>query len=239
MSEHLFAGPQGPEGKENPESGEEVKKEFKDFVSSSRKFMQELLELRSNTDQAATRESIIADIPFKGHTSWILICSIFIASIGLNADSTAVVIGAMLISPLMGPILGTGMSLAINDIDLMRRSLQQFPGHGCAQCTHGLSFLCAFFRCGMNPPNFWQGPNRDIRDVLIAFFGGLALVIARAKKGTIASVIFGVAIATALMPPLCTVGYGLAVRKFDFALQAMYLFTINSVFIALGHLLGD
>ena len=233
MSEHLFAGPQGPEGKENPESGEEVKKEFKDFVSSSRKFMQELLELRSNTDQAATRESIIADIPFKGHTSWILICSIFIASIGLNADSTAVVIGAMLISPLMGPILGTGMSLAINDIDLMRRSLRNFL------VMVVLSVLTAFLFFALFPlrdesSELLARTKPDIRDVLIAFFGGLALVIARAKKGTIASVIFGVAIATALMPPLCTVGYGLAVRKFDFALQAMYLFTINSVFIALA-----
>jgi len=233
MSEHLFAGPQGPEGKENPESGEEVKKEFKDFVSSSRKFLQELLELRSNTDQAATRESIIADIPFKGHTSWILICSIFIASIGLNADSTAVVIGAMLISPLMGPILGTGMSLAINDIDLMRRSLRNFL------VMVVLSVLTAFLFFAIFPlrdesSELLARTKPDIRDVLIAFFGGLALVIARAKKGTIASVIFGVAIATALMPPLCTVGYGLAVRKYDFALQAMYLFTINSVFIALA-----
>ena len=77
-----------------------------------------------------TKESIIADIPFKGHTSWILVCSIFIASIGLNANSTAVVIGAMLISPLMGPILGMGMSLAINDIDTLRRSLKKLHGHG-------------------------------------------------------------------------------------------------------------
>ena len=233
MSEHLFAGPQGPEGKNNPESGEEVKKEFKDFISSSRRFLQELLELRSNTDQAATRESIIADIPFKGHTSWILICSIFIASIGLNADSTAVVIGAMLISPLMGPILGTGMSLAINDIDLMRRSLRNFL------VMVVLSVLTAFLFFAIFPlrdesSELLARTKPDIRDVLIAFFGGLALVIARAKKGTIASVIFGVAIATALMPPLCTVGYGLAVRRFDFALQAMYLFTINSVFIALA-----
>ena len=233
MSEHLFAGPQGPKGDETPESKEEVKKDFKGFVESSRKFLQELLELRSNTDQAATRESIIADIPFKGHTSWILICSIFIASIGLNADSTAVVIGAMLISPLMGPILGTGMSLAINDIDLMRRSLRNFL------VMVVLSVLTAFLFFAIFPlrdesSELLARTKPDIRDVLIAFFGGLALVIARAKKGTIASVIFGVAIATALMPPLCTVGYGLAVRRFDFALQAMYLFTINSVFIALA-----
>lgn len=106
----------------NQDSGDEVKKDFKGLVGSVRKFLSELLEIRTNTDATATKESIIADITFKGHTSWILICSIFIASVGLNANSTAVVIGAMLISPLMGPILGMGMSLAINDIDTLRRS---------------------------------------------------------------------------------------------------------------------
>ncbi|MBT8186741.1 MAG: DUF389 domain-containing protein, partial [Croceitalea sp.] len=108
------------------ESSEEVKKDFKGLLWSVRKFLSDLLEIRSNTDPVATKDSIIADIPFKGHTSWILVCSIFIASVGLNANSTAVVIGAMLISPLMGPILGMGMSLAINDIDTLRRSLKNF-----------------------------------------------------------------------------------------------------------------
>ncbi|MAO15754.1 MAG: hypothetical protein CMH44_02545, partial [Muricauda sp.] len=110
----------------NQDSGDEVKKDFKGLLGSVRKFLSDLLEIRSNTDAAATKESIIADIPFKNHTTWILVCSIFIASIGLNANSTAVVIGAMLISPLMGPILGMGMSLAINDIDTLRRSLKNF-----------------------------------------------------------------------------------------------------------------
>ncbi len=106
------------------DSGEEVKKDFQGLLGSSKKFLSDLLDIRRNTDQEATKEAIIADIPFKGHTSWILVCSIFIASVGLNANSTAVVIGAMLISPLMGPILGIGMSLAINDIDTLRRSLK-------------------------------------------------------------------------------------------------------------------
>lgn len=100
------------------ESGEEVKKDLKGLAGSVKRFLSELLDIRTNTDQEATKEAIIADIPFKGHTSWILICSIFIASIGLNANSTAVVIGAMLISPLMGPILGIGLSIGINDIDI-------------------------------------------------------------------------------------------------------------------------
>lgn len=198
-----------------------------------RRFLSELLEIRTNTDAVATKESIIADITFKGHTSWILVCSIFIASVGLNANSTAVVIGAMLISPLMGPILGVGLSLAINDIDTLRRSLKNFA------VMVVLSVVTAFFFFYLFPlqdesSELLARTKPDIRDVLIAFFGGLALVIARAKKGTIASVIFGVAIATALMPPLCTVGFGLAIGKLWYAAGAMYLFTINTIFIGLA-----
>ena len=211
----------------------ELKQSAKGLYEILRSFLSELLNIRTNTDIQATKDSIIADIPFKGHTSWILICSIFIASIGLNANSTAVVIGAMLISPLMGPILGLGFSLATNDIDLLNRSLKNFMVMVC------LSVVTAFLF-------FWIFPLRDessellarvkpdIRDVLIAFFGGTALVVARARKGTMASVIFGVAIATALMPPLCTVGFGLAIGNASYALGALYLFLINTIFIAIA-----
>jgi len=211
----------------------ELKQSAKGLFEILRSFLSELLNIRTNTDMQATKDSIIADIPFKGHTSWILICSIFIASIGLNANSTAVVIGAMLISPLMGPILGLGFSLATNDIDLLNRSLKNF------MVMVGLSVVTAFLF-------FWIFPLRDessellarvkpdIRDVLIAFFGGTALVVARARKGTMASVIFGVAIATALMPPLCTVGFGLAIGNASYALGALYLFLINTIFIAIA-----
>ncbi len=215
------------------DSSEEIKKDFKGLLGSAQKFLFELLEIRSNTDPVATKESIIADIPFKGHTSWILVCSIFIASIGLNANSTAVVIGAMLISPLMGPILGMGMSLAINDIDMLRRSLKNFAVMVVLSVLTAFLFFY-FFPLRDESSELLARTAPDIRDVLIAFFGGLALVVARAKKGTIASVIFGVAIATALMPPLCTVGFGLAIGKPLYALGAMYLFTINTIFIALA-----
>ncbi len=179
------------------------------------------------------RDSIVADIPFKGHTSWILICSIFIASIGLNANSTAVVIGAMLISPLMGPILGMGLSLAINDVDTLRRSLKNFGIMVVLSILKAFLFF-KFFPLRNESSELLARTAPDIRDVLIAFFGGLALVIARAKKGTMASVIFGVAIATALMPPLCTLGFGLAIGNWNYALGAMYLFTINTIFIGLA-----
>jgi len=215
------------------EKRQEVEKDFKGLLGSVRSFLKDLLNIRENTDQQATREAIEQDISFKGHTAWILVCSIFIASIGLNANSTAVVIGAMLISPLMGPILGIGMSLAINDIFTLRRSLKNFA------VMVVLSVLTAFLFFNFFPiqdesSELLARTEPDIRDVLIAFFGGLALVIARARKGTIATVIFGVAIATALMPPLCTVGFGLAIRNWEYAGGAMYLFTINTIFIALA-----
>jgi uncharacterized hydrophobic protein (TIGR00271 family) len=215
------------------DKGNEVKKDFQGLLGSTKKFLSELLDIRNNTDQEATRESIVADIPFKGHTSWILVCSIFIASIGLNANSTAVVIGAMLISPLMGPILGMGLSLAINDIDTLRRSLKNFGVMVVLSILTAFLFF-KFFPLRDESSELLARTAPDIRDVLIAFFGGLALVIARAKKGTIASVIFGVAIATALMPPLCTVGFGLAIGNWEYALGAMYLFTINTIFIGLA-----
>lgn len=216
-----------------------IKRDALGLWAKIKTFLIELLDFRSDTDRDSTIEAIVKDIPFKGATAWILICSIFVASIGLNANSTAVVIGAMLISPLMGPILGIGLSIAINDIDTLRKSLINFG------VMILLSVLTAFLF-------FWLFPLReessellartkpDIRDVLIAFFGGLALIIARTKKGTIASVIFGVAIATALMPPLCTVGFGLSQaflgnpKGLAFAAGAFYLFVINTIFIALA-----
>lgn len=221
--------PQSP----NQNSGEDVKKDFSGLLGSLKRFLSELLDIRHNTDQKATIASIIEDIPFKGHTSWILICSIFIASVGLNANSTAVVIGAMLISPLMGPILGMGMSLAINDIDTLRRSLKNFGVMVVLSVLTAFLFF-RFFPLRDESSELLARTAPDIRDVLIAFFGGLALVIARAKKGTIASVIYGVAIATALMPPLCTVGFGLAIGNFSYASGAMYLFIINTIFIGLA-----
>lgn len=212
---------------------EAVKKDAEGLLKSIKHFLQELLDFREDTDRDATIEAIKNDIPFKGATAWILVCSIFVASIGLNANSTAVVIGAMLISPLMGPILGVGLSIAINDIDTLKRSLINLA------IMIVLSLLTAFlffrfFPLSEDTSELLGRVQPDIRDVLIAFFGGLALIIARTKRGTIASVIFGVAIATALMPPLCTAGYGLAKANWKYFGQAMYLFTINTIFIALA-----
>lgn len=210
-----------------------VKKDAKGLLESVKKFLNELFDFRDDTDHEATVNAIKADIPFKGATAWILIFAVFVASIGLNADSTAVVIGAMLISPLMGPILGLGMSFALNDINTFKKSLTNLG------VMIGLSLFASFmffylFPLSEDTSELLGRVRPDIRDVLIAFFGGLALMVARTKKGTVASVIFGVAIATALMPPLCTAGYGLAKGNFSYFFGAMFLFTINTIFIALA-----
>lgn len=211
----------------------DVQRDAQGFFKSALEFLKLLLSFRKDTDYKSTLEAIKADIPFRGATAWVLICSIFLASIGLNANSTAVVIGAMLIAPLMGPVLGFGVSLALNDVETLRRSLINFLVMVLLSVSTATLFF-ALFPLREESSELLARVSPDIRDVMIAFFGGLALIIARTKKGTIASVIFGVAIATALMPPLCTVGYGLAQGNVAYALGALYLFTINTIFIALA-----
>ena len=206
---------------------------FSQLFSDTRIYLVNLLDFRKDADQISTTEAIKADIQFKGATAWILICSILVASIGLNTNSIPVVIGAMLISPLMGPILGIGLSIAINDIDTLKTSLISLG------TMIILSILTSFiyfwiFDINADTSELFARTRPDIREILIAFFGGLALIIARTKKGTIATVIYGVAIATALIPPLCTAGYGIAVGDLDYFLGAMYLFIINTIFIALA-----
>ncbi|OBX25820.1 putative hydrophobic protein (TIGR00271 family) [Gelidibacter algens] len=237
MEENKFNFSEEEKSKEQDNAAEStkdaVKKDAQGLWVSIKRFFSELLDFREDTDRDATLAAIKGDIPFKGATAWILICSIFVASIGLNANSAAVVIGAMLISPLMGPILGVGLSIAINDIDTLKRSLINLVIMIVLSLTTAFLFF-KFFPLSEDTSELLGRVKPDIRDVLIAFFGGLALIIARTKKGTIASVIFGVAIATALMPPLCTAGYGLAKGNFPYFFGAMYLFTINTIFIALA-----
>ena len=224
---------QQPQEKSLENSKSALKQDVKGLFSSLKLFLIELLDFRHDTDREATISAIKADISIKGATAWILICSIFVCSVGLNANSTAVVIGAMLISPLMGPILGVGLSIATNDIDTLKKSMINLGTMLVLSLfTATLCFL--FLPLYEDNSELLGRVKPDIRDVLIAFFGGLALIIARTKKGTIATVIFGVAIATALMPPLCTAGYGLSQGNWEYFRGAMLLFIINTIFIALA-----
>ncbi|WP_299215638.1 DUF389 domain-containing protein [uncultured Aquimarina sp.] len=222
-----------PVNSEQEEIKESVKRDAKGLFVSIKLFLSGLLDIRSDTDRDQTIEDVKNDIPFKGHTAWILIFSVFVASIGLNVSSTAVVIGAMLISPLMGPIVGVGLSIAINDIDTLKRSLVNLG------VMVGLSVLTATLYFAVSPlteltPELESRTAPTILDVFVAISGGLALIVAKSKKGTMPNAIAGVAIATALMPPLCTVGYGIAELNPEYAIGAIYLFSINAIFIALS-----
>lgn len=172
---------------------------------------------------------------FKGTNLWILVFAIIVASVGLNTNSTAVIIGAMLISPLMGPINGMGYSIATYDYQLFRKAVKNFSFAVLA------SLAASTFYFGLSPVSTAHSEllartSPTIYDVLIALFGGLAGIVAITSKNK-GNVIPGVAIATALMPPLCTAGYGLATAKFNFFFGAIYLFTINTVFIAISSIL--
>lgn len=186
-------------------------------------------------DPNSIYKQISEGVKFRGTNLWILMCSTLVCSVGLNMNSTAVVIGAMLISPLLGPINGIGFSIAIYDIKLFKKSLNNFLF---AIIT---AFLSATLYFLITPISTAQTEliartSPTIYDVLIALFGGTAGIIAMSTK-TKGTVIPGVAIATALMPPLCTAGYGLATLQISFLFGALYLFTINAVFIALASLL--
>lgn len=184
-------------------------------------------------DTESAAERIKAGIWFRGPNVWILAFSIIIASVGLNVNSTAVVIGAMLISPLMGPIIGVGLAMGTNDLDLLKLATKNLL----VMVLISLAASTLFFLLSplnlVNPTELEARTSPTIYDVLIALFGGLAGILenSRKERGT---AIAGVAIATALMPPLCTAGYGLSCLDFHFFFGAMYLFIINTVFITLA-----
>lgn len=183
--------------------------------------------------QEEVNSNIHKGIMIRGTNLWVLIFAIFIASLGLNTNSTAVIIGAMLISPLMGPIIGMGYSMGVYDFNLLKESLRNFL----FMIVVSLITSAIFFTLPLissTQSELLARTQPTTYDILIALFGGLAGMVAQTRKDRTGTVIPGVAIATALMPPLCTVGYGLATLQFRFMLGALYLFTINSIFIALA-----
>ncbi|MCA9785543.1 MAG: DUF389 domain-containing protein [Calditrichaeota bacterium] len=203
--------------------------------SSMRALMQQLFSLKPDTDYDGTLQRVRADIDFRGGNIWALVFAILIASVGLNVNSTAVVIGAMLISPLMGPIVGTGFGLATNDFPLLRRSARNLLlATGVALVASTLYFLISPLEDAQSELLARTRPT--LYDVMIALFGGGAGVVAVTRKAMKGNVVPGVAIATALMPPLCTAGYGLAQGNLWFFLGAMHLFLINALFICLATL---
>ena len=192
--------------------------------------------LPNKTEETATVEQISDGVTFRGANLWVLIFAIFIACLGLNLNSTAVIIGAMLISPLMGPIIGMGLAVGRADLELLKRSLTNYG------VSTVISVLTAALYFQLTPLTEAQSEllartSPTLYDVLIALFGGAAGILALSTGGK-GNVIPGVAIATALMPPLCTAGYGLAMGEWSFFFGAFYLYFINTVFIALATYVG-
>lgn len=202
-----------------------------------RKFFNEYLDLnRSKEDEQLTVDAIRSGVEFKGTNLWVLIFATFIASLGLNVNSTAVIIGAMLISPLMGPIMGVGLSIGLNDFELMKRSLKSYLVATLFSVTTAMIYF-SFTPLDEVQSELLARTSPTIYDVFIALVGGLAGIVALATKEK-GNVIPGVAIATALMPPLCTAGFGIATGNLLYFLGAFYLYFINSVFISLATYIG-
>ncbi|MEZ4722403.1 MAG: TIGR00341 family protein [Flavobacteriales bacterium] len=216
-----------------PENSEPKQKPLlqRRFIAEFLVFMRSRLNL--DDDKATpeeTSEYIRKGVEFKGTNVWILVFAIFIASVGLNVNSTAVVIGAMLISPLMGPIMGIGLGAGVFDFDLIKKSAKNLG------LMVGISVVTSTIYFALTPLSDAQSEllartQPTIWDVLIALFGGLTGIVAGSRKEK-SNAIPGVAIATALMPPLCTAGYGLGTGQWTYFFGAFYLFTINSVFIS-------
>ena len=199
------------------------------------RFLESFSLAKEKEDFEVVIDGVEKGVSFSGTNLWILVFAIFIASLVLNVNSTAVVIGAMLVSPLMGPIMGLGMGIAINDLQLLKKALANYAfAVGVGLTTSTIFFLLSPLNDASSEILARTSPT--IYDVLIAFFGGFAgiLAISSRQKG---NVIPGVAIATALMPPLCTAGYGLANWNLNYIFGAFYLFVINTVFIALATLI--
>lgn len=198
-----------------------------------REFITDTLNLTNYVDVPAANDNIRKNIPFKGPNVYILFSAVIIASVGLNVNSIPVIIGAMLISPLMGPIIGLGLGLGTNDRDLVLFSIKNLLVMVVISLLAAtLYFILTPLEID-NPTELLARTRPTIYDVFIALFGGMAGVLetARKEKGTVIS---GVAIATALMPPLCTVGYGIANMSWQYTIGALFLFSINCIFIAMA-----
>ncbi len=206
---------------------------MKDFIKKVLKYLRSIIHISDEIDYENASISIRKNIAFRGTNVFILACAIIIASVGLNVNSIPVIIGAMLVSPVMGPIMGFGLGLGTQDNELVKNALKNFAVMVAISIIASSLFFILSPLSLANPSELLARTRPTIYDVFIALFGGFAGIIetSRKDKGT---VIAGVAIATALMPPLCTVGYGISIWNWSYAIGALYLFTINSIFIALA-----
>ncbi len=219
-----------PKVTEKPEV--QIKRGANDLFSGISSFFNELIDLKKGLDIEGTIINIKNNKRMRGANAWLLMCSIMIASLGLDLNSPAVIIGAMLISPLMSPVLGIGLAVGINDKITLSIALQHFGiAIAIAIITSTLYFYFTLF--GEATPEIIARTSPTLLDVLVAFFGGLAGIISGSRKD-VSNAIPGVAIATALMPPLCVTGFGIATGDLKIILNSFYFFFLNATFIALA-----
>jgi len=196
-----------------------------------KEFFLDIIDLKKGVDKQGTIDEIKAKKSMSGANAWMLMCSIIIASIGLDRDSDAVIIGAMLISPLMSPILGIGLGIGINDKEVVKKSTIHFSAAIIIALVTSFIYF-SFSPFGQVTPSIESRTEPLTLDVLVAVFGGLAGIVSIARKD-ISTTLPGVAIATALMPPLCVTGFGLATGNWGYAINSFYLFMLNTSFISL------
>lgn len=195
-------------------------------------FIRHIANIRDSSDIERTIVEIEGNIALKGYNVWILVCAAMLASIGLDTNSTAVIIGAMLISPLMSPILGVGLAVGIHDNEMIKRSLRHLAMATVASLAASVLYFL-LTPLGEATPEIIARTKPTLLDVMVALFGGIAGIVSSSRSDK-TNAIPGVAIATALMPPLCTAGFGIATRNWAVFLGAFYLFFINAVFISLS-----
>jgi uncharacterized hydrophobic protein (TIGR00271 family) len=206
--------------------------EKKDHLHNALEFWRRLIDLNEGIDREGTVFAIKNNRRIEGANAWMLMCSIMIASLGLDMNSPAVIIGAMLISPLMAPILGVGLGVATNDFDTLTQSIKQIAiAIGITIVTSTLYFMIT--PLGQITPEIMSRTSPTSLDVLVGVFGGIAGIVSTSRKDQ-SSAIPGVAIATALMPPLCVTGFGLATGNMNIAVKSFYLFFLNTFFVALA-----
>ena len=226
----MDAPPSTPKMPEDPSS--RVRKGLDELFSALPDFFGQLLNLREGLDTEGTIISIKNNKRMQGANAWLLMCSIMVASLGLDLNSPAIIIGAMLISPLMAPILGIGLSIGINDRNMLSISLKNIL------IAIAIALLTSYLYFKLTPlgrltSEIEARTAPTFLDVMVAFFGGIAGIISISRKEP-SSALPGVAIATALMPPLCVTGFGLAKAQWDIALNSFYLFFLNTAFVALA-----
>jgi len=213
-------------------SKKKIRRGFLDLVVGLKDFFRVLVNLQEGLDKRGTIKNIRENRQMRGANAWLLMCSIMVASLGLDLNSPAVIIGAMLISPLMSPILGIGMAVGINNRGMLSDSLKHFGiSIGIALVTSFIFFKLTPF--GEETPEISARTAPTLLDVLVAFFGGVAGIVSGSRKDK-SNALPGVAIATALMPPLCVTGFGIANGDWEIALRSFYLFFLNATFVALA-----